>query len=73
MTYDHETKPSYAVTVKAEDGNGGADTIAVTINLVDVDETPAITEVSVVSDPGDDDTYGLRTTSSWCGWPSTRR
>ena len=58
VTYDHETKPSYAVTVKAEDGNGGADTIAVSINLVDVDETPAITLVSVVSDPGDDDTYG---------------
>ena len=60
VTYDHETKPSYTVTVKAEDGNGGSDTIAVTINLIDVDETPAVASVVVTSTPtATADTYGL--------------
>ena len=59
VTYDHETKPSYTVTVKAEDGNGGSDTIAVTINLIDVDETPAVASVVVTSTPtATADTYG---------------
>ena len=40
VTYDHETKSSYAVTVKADDLNGGTDTVTVTINLTDVDEPP---------------------------------
>ena len=38
VTYDFETKPSYTVIVKADDGNGGTDTIEVTINLTDVFE-----------------------------------
>ena len=41
VTYDHETKSSYAVTVMADDSNGGTDTIAVTITVTDVDEPPA--------------------------------
>ena len=40
VTYDHETKSSYSVTVKAEDGNGATDTIAVTIKVADVNEPP---------------------------------
>ena len=40
VTYDFETKPSYSVTIKVEDGNGGSDTVAVTINLTDLVETP---------------------------------
>ena len=41
VTYDHETKSSYAVIVKADDGNGGTDTVTVTIDLTDdVDERP---------------------------------
>ena len=40
VTYDHETKPSYSVTLKAEDDNGGSDTLAVTIDLTDVEEPP---------------------------------
>ena len=40
MTYDHETKPSYSVTLKAEDDNGGSDTLAVTITVTDVIEPP---------------------------------
>ena len=40
VTYDYETKSSYAVTVKADDGLGGTDTIAVAIDLTDVNELP---------------------------------
>ena len=40
VTYDHETKPSYSVTLKADDGNGGSDTLAVTIAITDVIEPP---------------------------------
>ena len=40
MTYDHEARSSYSVTVKADDGNGGSDTIMVTITVTDVDESP---------------------------------
>ena len=38
--YDRETKASYSVTVKADDRNGGTDTIAVTINVTNVSERP---------------------------------
>ena len=38
---DYETTPSYLVTVKADDGNGGTDTIAVTITVTNVNEAPA--------------------------------
>ena len=37
---DHETKDSYSVTVKADDGNGGSATVAVTITVTDVAEQP---------------------------------
>ena len=39
-TYDHETTPSYSVTLKADDSNGGTDTLAVTITITDVEEPP---------------------------------
>ena len=42
---DYETKPSYTVTVTVSDGNGGSDSIDVTINVTDVHEIP-ITSVS---------------------------
>ena len=41
MIYDHESQAEYSVTVKADDGNGGTDTIAVTIDIIDVDEPPS--------------------------------
>ena len=41
VSYNHEAKPSYSVTVRADDGEGGSDTIDVTINVTDVDEQPA--------------------------------
>ena len=40
--YDHETDPSYSVTVKASDGTN-EDTIAVTINVSNVDEAGTVT------------------------------
>ena len=40
VTYDHETKPSYSVAVKADDSDGGSDTIDVTITVTDVNEAP---------------------------------
>ena len=42
VTYDYETKSSYALIVKAEDRNGGSDTIAVTIRVTDVEDSPAV-------------------------------
>ena len=42
VTYDYETKSSYALTVRAEDRNGGSDTIAVTITVTDVEDSPAV-------------------------------
>ena len=39
MTYDHEAKASYAVTVTASDGTATADA-TVTISVTDVDEPP---------------------------------
>ena len=38
---DYETKSSYSLSVSVSDGNGGSDSIAVTINVTDIDETPA--------------------------------
>ena len=40
VTYDHESKSSYSVTVKADDNNGGTATIDVTITVADVNEPP---------------------------------
>ena len=49
VTYDHELQPEYSVTVKADDGNGGTDTIAVTIDIIDVDEPPSAPAAPTVS------------------------
>ena len=38
---DYEQKTSYSVTVSVADGEGGTDTIGVTINVTDVNEKPA--------------------------------
>ena len=37
---DYETTPSYALTVTADDGQGGTSTAAVTITVTNVDEAP---------------------------------
>ena len=49
VTYDYETTPSYTVIVKADDDNGGTDTVVVTITLTDVVEPPGPpTSLSVI-------------------------
>lgn len=49
QSYDRETKASYSVTVKADDQNGGTDTIAVTINVDNATEKPLKLARPVVS------------------------
>ena len=46
---DFETKSSYAVTVSVSDGNGGTDSIGVTITVMDVAEKPATPGAPTVS------------------------
>ncbi|MCY3648573.1 MAG: fibronectin type III domain-containing protein, partial [Acidimicrobiaceae bacterium] len=48
-SYDHEGKNSYAVSVKVEDGNGGSDTVAVTISVTDEAEPPSAPAAPTVS------------------------
>ena len=38
-TLDHETTPSYTLTVQADDGNGGTATATVNVTVTDVEET----------------------------------
>ncbi len=50
--HDHETRSRYSVTVKADDGEGGAGTVAVRIEIADVEEQP--TDAEIVTGPGPD-------------------
>ncbi len=49
QTYDFEAKPRYEVTVRVEDGQGGSNTIEVTINLTDLQEKPGRPDAPGVS------------------------
>ena len=52
VTYNYEEKNRYEVTVRVEDGQGGSNTIEVTIDLIDQQEppeTPAAPDVSAAS------------------------
>ena len=49
VTYDYETKDSYSVRMKVEDGQGGSVTIDVTVNLTDETEAPGKPAVPVIS------------------------
>ena len=62
VTYDYETTPSYTVIVKANDGNGGTDTVTVTIDLTnDVNERPlAPAAPRVTATPGTTDSLTVR-------------
>lgn len=51
-SYDRENKASYSVTVKADDGNGGMDTVSVTINVTNVSEPPLKPAAPSVSSAG---------------------
>ena len=42
ITYDHETRSSYSVTVTADDGNGGSATVAVEITVANVEEAGSV-------------------------------
>ena len=53
---DFETKSSYAVTVSVSDGNGGSDSIDVTIIVTDVAEKPATPAAPTVSATANSDT-----------------
>ena len=55
-SYDHEGKNSYAVSVKVEDGNGGSDTVAVTISVTDEAEPPSAPAAPTVSATADSTT-----------------
>ena len=48
-TYDYETKDSYLVTVRVQDGEGGSATISVTITLTDENEPPDRPDAPVVT------------------------
>ena len=74
-TIDHESKPSYAVTITATDSHGGTDTIEVTINVTNLDDpgevslsaaTPAVggAFTATLSDP-DGSVSGATWTWSW--------
>ena len=62
--YDYETKTSYSVRVKVVDGNGGSDTIDVTLNFLDQEEPPPVVRRPTVAA-----TQGS-TTSLDVSWPA---
>ena len=49
VTYNHEVKSSYTVTVKADDGNSGTAAITVTITITDVTEAPGRPAAPIVT------------------------
>ena len=49
VTYNYEVKAAYTVTLKADDGNGGTDTVTVNITLTDVNEPPGTPAAPSVS------------------------
>ena len=57
--YSYETDTSYSVTVTVEDGNGGSDTIDVTLNVTDQDEPPLRPEAPTVRGPSSNSTTSL--------------
>ena len=61
VTYDYETKSSYSVMVKVDDGHGGTATASMTINVTDVNEPPARPAAPSVSSVADSTTSLLVT------------
>ena len=58
VTYDHESQSRYAVTVRVLDGNGGSDTIAVTVRVTDMAEPP-VTPTALSAGPVDGSSTSL--------------
>ena len=69
VTYDYETKSSYTVIVKADDNNGGTDTVTVTIDLTDINEPPGMVVSRSVPMTTSDGTITLSVT--WTPPPNT--
>ncbi len=46
VTYNYEAKSSYSLTVGVSDGNGGTDSISVTVSLNDVAEAPTVSDTT---------------------------
>ena len=59
VTYDHEVKSSYSVTVKADDNNGGTATIDVTITVADVNEPPELDSETATREVPENTTTGV--------------
>ena len=53
---DYETKDSYTVTVKVDDGRGGSDTVDVTITVTNVNEAPAFADTAPTTQDVDENT-----------------
>ena len=70
VTYDYETKSSYSVIVKVDDGHGGTATASMTINVTDVNEPPARPAAPSVSSVADSTT---RLSVSWSAPSNTGR
>ena len=77
-TIDHETRPSYSVTITATDPYGGTDTVALTITVTNVDEHGTVTlsqPTPVVGEPLTatlDDLDGGVTSATWSwSWSAT--
>ena len=48
--YDHETEPSHRFNIQAQDGQGGSDSITVTVSITDVNEPPGKPDKPTSSD-----------------------
>ena len=64
VTYDHEVKSSYSVTVKADDNNGGTATIDVTITVADVNEPPEFSVETASRTIAENTTTGVAITAT---------
>ena len=65
VTYDHESKSSYSVTVKADDNNGGNATIDVTITVADVNEPPEFDSAAATREVPENTEAGGNIGSAW--------
>ena len=55
---DHEKKNAYSVTVSVSDGNNGSDSIAITINVTNVNEPPRFPRTKITLSVAEDATIG---------------
>lgn len=61
---DSETQGQYFVTLQASDGQGETDSVRITINVIDVTETPDRPEAPTVSSTSNGWTHALRAASN---------